>query len=150
MLRRLAPLLLFVCVACATPPIRLSPSYPVGAVRTYKLTAEARTSISVAGRSRVEKTTLVARSRIEVIASTADESTIRLTLRPLELRRNGKPASRPEEQRAELTIAPDGTVRSISSVGDLPADIAGGNVDDLAPVIGALFLRPRCGFAVAP
>lgn len=130
-------LLLLLATSCATPPIRLSPSYPPGAVREYRLTADATTQIRVAARTNRERTRLVARSRIEVIGATGDETTLRLTLTPTSFRRDGRALEPPATQRAELVIGPDGAVRRITSVGGLPASIAGGNVDDLAPVIGA-------------
>lgn len=127
---------LLIASACATPPIVLTPSYEVGDARTYELEADAITTIDLGGGEQRQRTVLRARSVIEVIALDGEETTIRLTLTPTSFTRDGVEADPPARQRAELVVGPDGEVRSISSVGNVPADIIGADVQDLAPLLG--------------
>jgi hypothetical protein len=117
--------------------MRLTPAYPVGQTRTYELTATARTDAVIGGQHRSETTTLRARSVIEVVAQTGDQTKLRLTLTPESLVRDRRPASPPPEEKAELVVGPDGAIQRILTVGGLPPQISGANIEDLAPLLGA-------------
>lgn len=123
--------------ACAAPPLVLTPAFPAGQVRTYLLTATARTSATIAGRRGTDTTTLRARSELQVLGAQADGSHLHMTFTPSSLTRNGKPAQAPAAQEAELVVAPDGSIVRIVSVGGLPPQIAGLDVSDLSPLLGS-------------
>ncbi len=79
---------------------------------------------------------LTAKTRLEVLKVDGEETTLRLTLTPRSFTRDGTAVTTPAEQRAELVAGPDGAIRRVLTVGGLPVDIAGGDISDLAPVIG--------------
>ena len=106
--RRLAVGLLIMLAACATPPVRLSPVYRAGEIRTYQLEATSRTDVDVAGERRREVTVLRARSVIEVLGLDGEEATVRLQLVGEAFTRDGRDLEPPAEQVAELVLGPDG------------------------------------------
>jgi|GEM_PF-5501493 len=122
---------------CATPPLRLSPVFAVGDVRTYRLTARAHTVVDLPGTRQSETTELTATSTIEVTAVNGDEATVRLTLTPLRLARAGTPVAPPPEQRAEVVVGPDGSLIRVVTVGGLPPSISGADVGDLTQLLSS-------------
>ena len=136
-MRRLSAVILLLLAACATPPIILSPVYELGDRRTYKLEADATTTIELGGDRQRQRTLLRARSTMEIVSLEGATTTIRLTLSPTSFARDGRAVDPPPEQRAELVLGPDGEVRSIRSVGDVPAEIIGADVQELAPLLGS-------------
>lgn len=121
-------------VACASPTIELMPSFPVGTQRVYTLTIEATTDIDVPGAVTTERTSLEARSTLEVIGEAAEGARVSLTIEPLRSVRNGI-EQQLTVQRVELIVRPDGSVASVVSIDGLPAGLDDG-VDDLAPMLG--------------
>ena len=122
--------------ACATPTIRLTPSFAPGDERSYLLEASATTTIDIAGTTRQQRTRLRARSTVRILATTAEGTTMRLTLAPTTLELDDRGITLPGEQVAELLVASDGTIERITSVGGVSADIVGTDLQDLAPLLG--------------
>jgi hypothetical protein len=122
--------------SCATPPLRLSPHFTVGEARTYRLRADASTIATLGDTTRRNNTHLEAKSTLEVLSISGDEATIKLTLTPTKLLQDGANATPPGAQEAELVVGPDGGVRRVTSVNRLPVSVVGGDLEDLAPVIG--------------
>lgn len=122
-------------VACATPPIRLSPVFATGTQRTYRLESTTRNVIDVPGSERVEHTTLVATSTIDVLGPEGTSTRVRLTLTPERFERDGRVEER-EAQTVEMLVGTDGRVESIERIGGVPASITT-DAEDLAPLLGA-------------
>lgn len=135
MRRALIPLVILL-QACATTTIRLTPAFVEGDVRTYELRTSSTTTLELPGRASTVRADLVAKSTIQVRSTSADQSEIHVTLVPERYTKDGRAAALPVQQTADLIVGPDGSVRSITSVGGLPPEIAGAGVADLAPLLG--------------
>jgi hypothetical protein len=142
-MRRLAAVLALALAvpACATPAVRLEPRFPLGEVRSYRLVVDAVTRIEVPGLAGTDRTRLIAIARIEVTRASAEGATLAVRLTPTRLERNGSPVSTPQPQDAVVEVGPDGALRSVSSVGGLPA--APGGVEEIAPLLDAGFPAGR-------
>lgn len=128
---------LLLLVACSTPPIRLSPLHEAGQRRVYALAASTTTIFDAGAGPQRQHTELEARSAIEVLAVAAEGVTMRVTLTPSRYLLEGRETEAPGDQVVEVLVAPDGTVLEITSVGGVPADIVGTDLQELAPLLGA-------------
>jgi hypothetical protein len=135
--RRIAPVvaLTLLLAACASPAVTLRLRYPVGKVRTYRVTATVLQKIDVATLQDTETIELEATSRVEVIDVGTGGATLKVTVTPTRLERNGKKADLPEVQEVSVQVSEDGTIAGVQSPrgGQVsPDDIIG-----VAPLIGA-------------
>jgi len=132
--RALASLALVACAlsACATPPIRLAPAFPLGAVRVYSLSIRGVTAAEDRPGVR-EETSLEARWTVEVLEVDGDASTLRLTLTPLRFLRDGRETDL-DEQSVRAVVGPDGTVRSVEAEGGIVSEVL--QPDEIVPLLG--------------
>jgi len=136
-MRRPAAVITMLCtlVACAVPAIRLTPAFVVGQTRSYHLRTDATTTIDLPRRATTERSELTARSDLEILSTTADLTSVRITLTFERLVLDGRAAATPKPQTADLVVGLDGTVVRIASVGGVPPEVAGADVADLAPLL---------------
>ncbi|MFY9589000.1 MAG: hypothetical protein WAT66_16280 [Actinomycetota bacterium] len=137
-MRRAAILLCLAVVlsSCATPDFRLTPRFAAGEVREYRLVADAVVRINAAATSQVERSRLIATTRLDVESITAGVTTILLTITPRSLTRDGKAADLPAEQQVRMKVGADGRVTEVSPVGGQAPTLEASDVEDLVPLIG--------------
>jgi hypothetical protein len=122
--------------ACAAPEIRLQARFVPGEVREYRLVADADVRISAGGGSTVERTHLVASTKIEVKEVSNGTATLTLTVSPRSLERDGRSADPPAPQQIEMQVGPDGRVTGVTSAEGAPVALEAAEVEDLVPLIG--------------
>ncbi|MBI4728304.1 MAG: hypothetical protein HY775_02195 [Acidobacteria bacterium] len=138
-MRRAVPVLLTLVLAlsaCAAPEIRLVHRFRPGEVRTYRLVAVASARLRAGAIDRTERTQLEATSRVEVLAAAGGGATLRLSVVPTALRRDGRRAEPLAPQEAVVVVGADGAVRRVESVGGLPAELSG-DLEDLGPLLSS-------------
>lgn len=121
--------------ACASPAVTLRLRFPVGKVRTYIVKATVFQDIDVATLQDTETIELEATSRLEVLDVGSGGATLKVTVTPTLLTRNGKKAELPAVQDVTVQVGEDGTIAGVQSPRGAqvnPDDIVG-----VAPLIGA-------------
>lgn len=121
--------------ACASPAVTLRLSYPAGKVRTYRVTATVFQKIDVATLQDTETIKLEATSRIEVLDVGTGGATLKVTVTPSSLTRNGTKAELPQVQEVTVQVGEDGSIARVDAPRGAqvnPEDIIG-----VAPLIGA-------------
>ncbi len=137
-MRRAAILLCLTLVvaACATPVFRLQPRFSAGEVREYRLVADAVVRINAATTSQVERSRLLATTRLAVESITGGVTTVLLTITPRSLTRDGKSADVPAEQQVRMKVASDGRVTDVTPLGGQTQTLEASDIEDLVPLIG--------------
>jgi len=130
--------------ACAAPRITLTPRFPDGEVRIYRLVADARTvidapGIDAPGIGSGERTVLRADVRIR-LGRSAGSRTATLTFTPTGFERDGTQAEPPAEQSAEIVFDDTGRVESVTAAGDGSVPF-GGSPDDIGTIFGSTIAR---------
>lgn len=128
--------LAFLVAACATPDIRLTPRFATGEVREYRLVADAVVRINAAATSQVERSHLVATTRLDVENITGGVTTILLTITPRSLTRDGKSADVPAAQQVRMKVDADGRVSEVAPIGGTTQTLESSDLEDLVPLIG--------------
>jgi hypothetical protein len=132
--------------ACAAPEIRLQPRFATGEVRDYRLVADAVVRIDAATTSQVERSQLIANTRLAVESVTAGVATILLTITPRSLTRDGKRSDVPAAQQVRMTVAADGRVTDVTPLGQ-QTTLETADIEDLVPLIGPPVPRGRVHLA---
>ncbi len=132
--------------ACATPEIRLQPRFSTGEVRDYRLVADAVVRINAAASSQVERSRLVATTRLAVESVADGVTSILLTITPRSLTRDGKESDLPAAQQVRMTVARDGRVTNVTPLGRQTA-LEAADIEDLVPLIGPPVPRGRVHLA---
>lgn len=123
-------------LACAAPEFDLRPRFRQGEVREYRLVADATVRISGGGNTTAERTHLLATTRLEVLETSSEATTLQLTIIARELTRDDKAAEPPGPQMIRLTVSSDGRISKVTTSGAAPADLSSADVEDLVPLIG--------------
>ena len=127
--------------ACASPTVTLRLSYPIGKIRTYKVTAVIGQKIDVATLHDDETIQLEATSRLEIIDVGTTGATLKLTITPTRFERNGRRSEPPAPQEVMVQVGEDGAIAKVEAPGGQqvrPDDILG-----VAPLIGAVLPTGR-------
>ena len=125
-----------VLAGCAAPEFRLQARFSPGEVRHYRLVADARVRVSAANASQVERSRLIADTRLEVEDLTGGVATVLLTITPRTLTRDGERAGVPASQQVRIRVSPEGRVTEVAPLGGAPQTLEATDIEDLVPLIG--------------
>lgn len=125
--------------SCATPRIALTPRFPDGEIRHYRLIADARTDIDVPGAGAGDRTILRADVAIR-IGREGGRPAATVTVTPVSFHRDGRSAEPPNAQSARVVFDAAGRVESIRSAEGEGAPF-GGSADDLGTIFGSTIAR---------
>lgn len=134
-LRRSLLLLLLVGSACATPPIRVTPTFPPGQQRTYSIDARATTITRTPAGARTERTHLKGRSILDLISAVDDGTRARIEMTPKSLTRDGQRVETPRPQVADVVIGAGGLI-DVLEVDGVPGSLLPVGAADLASLLG--------------
>jgi hypothetical protein len=137
----LAVVLALTVAACASPAVTLRLRYPAGKVRTYRVTATVFQKIDVADLQDTETIELEATSRVEVLDVGTGGATLKVTVTPTRLERNGKKADLPDVQEVTVQVGEDGTVAGVQ--GPKGTQVRPDDILGVAPLIGAALPTKR-------
>jgi hypothetical protein len=131
----LAATLALTLAACSSPAVTLRLRYPVGKVRTYRVTATVYQKIDVATLHDEETIELEATSRVEVLDVGTGGATLKVTVTPVRLTRNGRKADLPAVQEVSVQVGEDGSIAGVQA--PRGAQIQTDDIVGVAPLIGA-------------
>jgi len=137
----------FVAASCAAPEFRLDPRFSAGEVRDYRLVADAVVRINAARSTQVERSHLVATTRLAVRSIDDGVATIILTITPRSLTRDGKGADLPAEQQVRMKVSAEGRVTEVTPLGGGEQTLEASDIEDLVPLIGPPLPRGRVHLA---
>lgn len=134
-MKRALLILMMAGSACASPPIRVTPTFPAGQQRTYALDARATTITRTPAGERVENTRLLGRSILDLISIVKDGTKARIEMKPSSLTRDGAAVETPKSQTANIVIGPDGVI-DVIEVDGVPTSLLPIGAADLAGILG--------------